>query len=209
MSLLHDDLSEISLFGNQNYLFKNTVPSVCTEKQPHLGTEDLIFLVLQPNHPESSHRYRNGAIQSRIREPDIKESRNQGIKGYHLLIILGKMRRKRRRCDMDEHKCKERPFLSCDNMTRKNYEMNKLKGKRKQQTRVKCKGAPPLQQENYPKSIYNTLYLVRGVHCGKCKDQVVMCKNTITQNNASSYEQMISTILILMKFRPKIIYHMT
>ena len=41
----------------------------------------------------------------------------------------------------------------------------------------------------------------------KCKDQVVMCKNTITQNNASSNENVNSTILILTEFHPKIISH--
>ena len=34
-------------------------------------------------------------------------------------------------CDMDENKCKGRPFLSCDNKTRKSYDMSKFETERK------------------------------------------------------------------------------
>ena len=63
--------------GTTTISSKNTVPSLCTEKQPYLGTEDLIFSVLQPNHTEhhidiGMGQYNQGSGNQKSRNQDIR-----------------------------------------------------------------------------------------------------------------------------------------
>ena len=115
--------------------------------------------------------------------------------------------------------------LSCDNMTRKSYDMSKWKRKRKQQMRgqvqkctttttvqVPCtkRTAPTSSAGKTTPNPYITFYIwVKGALVQKCKRSGGFVQNTIPQNNASSYGRMSSTILILMEFYPKDIYDMS
>ena len=71
-----------------------------------------------------------------------------------------------------------RPILACDNMTRKGYDMSKVERERKTtdeglsaKVHHHCNSASPMykkdstnlfSRKNYPKSIYNILYLGQG-----------------------------------------------